>query len=156
MGRFPIISITLILTREGCKSWAPPARCARLCNAVSVSFLRLCGMICSGVKAMGTNDEKLLEIVQRIVEAAHPLRVILFGSMARDEAGPESDIDMLIIVRDGTHRFETTQGIYRNLRGLHIAVDVVVATESDVREYGDSPVLIYREALRDGRELYAA
>jgi len=59
-------------------------------------------------------------------------------------------------VPDGTHRFTTTQAVYRCLRGLRVAVDVVVATESDVREYGDSPVLIYREALRDGRELYAA
>lgn len=104
---------------------------------------------------MNATDEKLLEIVRRIIEAVHPLRVILFGSTARGEATPESDVDMLIVVRDGTHRFETTQRIYRQLRGLQVAVDVVVATESDVRDYGDSPVLIYREALRDGRELYA-
>ncbi len=105
---------------------------------------------------MRANDEKLQEIVQRIVDTVHPLRVILFGSTARGEAGPESNIDLLIVMHDGTHRFETTQKIYRHLRGLHIAVDVVVATESDVREYGASPALIYREALRDGRELYAA
>jgi len=104
---------------------------------------------------MNVNDEKLFEIVRRIVEAIHPLRVILFGSTARGEARPESDIDMLIVVRDGMHRFETTKRIYRHLRGLHMAIDVVVATESDVREYGSSPVLIYREALREGRELYA-
>jgi len=105
---------------------------------------------------MKSNDEQLQEIVRRIVEAVHPLRVILFGSTARGEAGPQSDLDILIVVPDGTHRFTTTQAVYRCLRGLRVAVDVVVATESDVREYGDSPVLIYREALRDGRELYAA
>jgi len=102
------------------------------------------------------SDEQLHEIVQRIVEAVHPLRVILFGSTARGEAGPQSDLDILIVVPDGTHRFNTTQAVYQCLRGLRVAVDVVVATESDVREYGNSPVLIYREALRDGRELYAA
>jgi predicted nucleotidyltransferase len=105
---------------------------------------------------MKSDDEQLYEIVRRIVEAVHPLRVILFGSTARGEAGPQSDFDMLIVVPDGTHRFETTQAVYRHLRGLRVGVDVVVATESDVREYGNSPVLIYREALRDGRELYAA
>ena len=109
-----------------------------------------------GVKAMKFDDEQLQEIVRRIVEVVKPLRIILFGSIARGEAGPESDIDVLIVVRDGRHRFDTMQAIYRQLRGLRIAVDVVVATESDVREYGNSPVLIYREALRDGRELYAA
>ena len=105
---------------------------------------------------MGSIDEELPGIVQRIVEAAHPVRIILFGSTARGTAGPESDVDVLVVVQDGTHRFSTTQAIYRCLRGLRIAVDVVVATESDVREYAGSPVLIYREALRDGRELYAA
>ena len=105
---------------------------------------------------MKSDDEQLQEIVRRIVEVANPLRVILFGSKARGESGPESDIDLLIVVQDGTHRFETTQAIYRHLRGVRVAVDVVVATASDVFEYGNSPVLIYREALRDGKELYAA
>jgi len=105
---------------------------------------------------MKSDNEQLNEIVRRIVEAVRPLRVILFGSTARGEAGTQSDIDMLIVMPDGTHRFKTTQAIYRHLRGLRVAVDVVVATESDMREYGSSPVLIYREALRDGRELYAA
>lgn len=105
---------------------------------------------------MDVNDKILIELVQRIVEAAHPLRVILFGSMARGDAGPGSDYDVLIVMPNGAHRFETTQSIYRQLRNLHIAVDVVVATENDIHEYGNSPGLIYREALRDGRELYAA
>ncbi len=105
---------------------------------------------------MHWDDEQLLEIVRRIVDVTHPMPVILFGSTARGEARPDSDVDMLIVVRDGTHSFETTQAIYRHLRGLRVAVDVVVATESDLREYSNSPVLIYREALRDGRELYAA
>lgn len=101
-------------------------------------------------------EEKLNELITRIVETAHPLRIVLFGSAARGEATSESDIDVFVLVPDGTHRRKTAQQIYRNLVGFGIAVDVVVATPSDLERYGNSPGLIYRDVLRDGRELYAA
>jgi predicted nucleotidyltransferase len=44
------------------------------------------------------------ERVRRIVEAVHPQRIILFGSAARGEMGPNSDLDVLVIMLDGTHR----------------------------------------------------
>jgi len=48
------------------------------------------------------------------------------------------------------------QTIYRHLIGLDAAVDVVVATESDLQQYGDSFSLVYYPALREGRAIYAA
>jgi predicted nucleotidyltransferase len=105
---------------------------------------------------MVVSDEQLIELVKRIVETAAPLRVILFGSTARGEAGSESDIDVLVVVPDGSHRRKTAQKIYRGLLVYGIPVDIVVATPSDLQMYGDSPGLIYKEAIRDGVELYAA
>ena len=102
------------------------------------------------------SDETLGELVKRIVEATDPLRVILFGSAARGEAGRYSDIDVLVVVKEGSHRRHTAQRIYRRLLGIGVPVDVVVATPSDMEQYADSPGLIYREAIREGRELYAA
>lgn len=102
------------------------------------------------------SDEQLRELVARIVTAVHPLRVVLFGSAARGEALPDSDVDVLVVMPDGAHRLNTAQAVYRNLAGIKVAVDVVVATEADMRDYKDSPGLVYREALRDGRVLYAA
>ena len=43
-------------------------------------------------------------IVQRIMDVFHPLRIILFGSAARGEAGQDSDIDLLVVMPDGTPR----------------------------------------------------
>jgi predicted nucleotidyltransferase len=96
------------------------------------------------------------DLVARIVAAAHPERIILFGSAARGEAGRGSDIDVLVVAPEGSHRRKTAQAIYRALLGFGLPVDVVVATPSDVEKYRDSPGLVYREALREGRELYAA
>jgi predicted nucleotidyltransferase len=102
-------------------------------------------------------DQRILsEMVRRIVESVQPLRVILFGSAARGELGPNSDLDVLVVMPDGVHRRQTAQKIYRDLRGLGFAKDIVVVTESDVREYSNNPSLILHSALREGKELYRA
>src|SRR6266851_5218206 len=99
-------------------------------------------------------DPKMInELVRRIVEVAHPLRVILFGSAARGEMGPHSDLDILVVMPDGVHRRKTGQEIYRHLWGFGFAKDIVVVTESDVREYGSNPYLIIKNALEEGEEL---
>ena len=105
---------------------------------------------------MQPSQEQLDDLIARVISAVHPLRILLFGSTARGEAGRFSDIDLLIIVPDGSHRRKSAQLIYRQLLGFVLPVDVVVATPSDVEKYKDSPGLIYRQALREGRELYAA
>lgn len=102
------------------------------------------------------NETTLDELVQRIVETVCPRRILLFGSAARGQMGPNSDLDILVIMPDGIHRRRTAQDIYRGLLGMGIAKDVVVVTESDIRKYGDNPSLVLFPALREGRELYCA
>ncbi len=100
-------------------------------------------------------DQRLLhELVSRIVDAVHPLRIILFGSAARGEMGLDSDLDTLVIMPDGSHRGKTAQEIYRHLWGLGFAKDIVVITESDIREHATNPSLVIKEALETGKELY--
>jgi predicted nucleotidyltransferase len=105
---------------------------------------------------MELTREQTQDLVERIVEAAHPQRIVLFGSAARGEVSQHSDIDVLVVVEEGAHRRKTAQRIYRQLLGFRLPVDVVVATASDIERYRDSPGLVYREALREGKELYAA
>ena len=101
-------------------------------------------------------QDKLDELVRRIVRTAAPVRILLFGSAALDNLGPDSDLDVLVIMPDGVHRRQTAQKIYLALTGLGVAKDIVVVTESDVREYADNPSLIIYPALREERELYSA
>ncbi len=107
--------------------------------------------------ATNTREQGLLdEVVKRTVKAVQPLRIILFGSAARGTMGQDSDLDLLVVVPDGVHRRRTAQAVYKSLRGIGFAKDVVVVTESDIREYGDNPSLIIYPALRQGKELYHA
>lgn len=101
-------------------------------------------------------QDRSQDLVRRVVLAVQPLRIILFGSAARGDASPYSDIDVLVVVNEGTHRRKTAQHIYRALLGFGLPVDVVVATTSDLERYCNSPALVYRQALKEGKVLYAA
>jgi len=102
-------------------------------------------------------DSRILdEIVRRVVEVANPDRIILFGSAARGELGPDSDYDLLIVKSNVPHRRRLAQMIYRNLFGVGAPVDVVVVAPEDLETYRDSVGTIIAPALREGREIYAA
>lgn len=100
------------------------------------------------------SEQILNEIIRRIVETAHPRKIILFGSAERGEMGPDSDLDVLVIIPPGIHRRKTARSIYRNLIGVGFAVDVVV-TEQDIERYKDNSGLVIKSALEQGRILYA-
>ena len=95
-------------------------------------------------------------LVRRVVEIADPLRILLFGSAARGEARPGSDVDLLVVMPEGTHRRATAQRLYREITGVGLPFDIVVATPSDLEKHKDNIGLVYRSALRDGKEVYAA
>ncbi len=99
--------------------------------------------------------ELLNDPVRLIVEAVPPLRIILFGSAARGQMGPDSDLDVLVVVPGGTHVGRAVEDIYMKV-GLGVPKDVVVITESDARVHADNPCLVVHWALKEGKELYRA
>ena len=105
---------------------------------------------------MQSDPEAIEQLVRRIIELVQPLRIILFGSAARGEMGPNSDIDVLVVMPEGVHRRRTAQLLYRQIRGLGVPFDILVATPDDLERHKDNIGLIYQSILREGREVYAA
>lgn len=103
---------------------------------------------------MKPDEQKLQELTRRIVDAVHPLKIVLFGSAARGDMGPNSDLDVLVVMPEGIHRRRTAQQIYQDLMGFGFAKDIVVVTQSDIERYGSNPYMIIKPALDEGRELY--
>lgn len=95
------------------------------------------------------------EIVRRVVEVAHPDRIILFGSAARGELGPGSDIDLLVVKSRVADRGRLAEDIHLRFFGLPVSVDVLVVTPEDIELYRDKVGTIIGPALREGREVYA-
>ena len=79
-------------------------------------------------------EAKVRAAVERIVAQARPQAVILFGSYARGVTGPNSDLDVLVIVDDSVAncRAESVR-LRRALRGISMPIDIIVARRSDVR-----------------------
>lgn len=93
-------------------------------------------------------------MVSRIVERFAPLKVILFGACARGDATAESDVDLLVVMPDGTHTRQAATEMFDALVGCGAAKDIIVATPYTLKRFGDTPGLIYRTVLREGKTLY--
>lgn len=110
----------------------------------------------SNVRTMAS--EQLIERVGRLLSdaARPPARVILFGSHARGEATPGSDLDLLVIERDFESRRAEYVRLRRTLRGLGVPVDLIVVSEAHVEEWGEVGGTMLKAALEEGRVLAEA
>ena len=105
----------------------------------------------------GSLDQSLVdEIVRRIVEVAHPDRIILFGSHARGEAQENSDIDLLVVMQEVASRRDEILRIRAALVPLGISVDVLVASDADYAKWSEAPSTTLYWAKREGEVLYEA
>jgi len=98
--------------------------------------------------------EVLSTITERIVRAFHPLRIILFGSYARGQAGPDSDVDLLIVLPEAENKRQAAIEIRRQLNDLTVPTDIVVTTPDEIERRGTLIGTILRPALREGKVLY--
>jgi len=99
-------------------------------------------------------EEALVEMVERIRDAVHPDRVILFGSHARGEGTPESDIDLLIVAPSDLPRWRRTPPIYRLLAGLGVPKDIVWWTPEEIAQWRGVRSHFINTVLREGKVLY--
>lgn len=100
------------------------------------------------------NEEIIQAMVKSIVEKFNPEKVILFGSHARGNASPKSDIDLLIIMPiEGSRRKKMVE-IYGALGPVGIPKDILVFTPDDIEKYGQLLGTILKPALEEGKVLY--
>jgi predicted nucleotidyltransferase len=98
--------------------------------------------------------EKIQEAVRRLVVAARPQKIILFGSRARGDAREDSDVDLLVIVREAKDRVGEMVRLNRVLKGLILPVELVVISERMFEDLANTPGTVYYEAKREGEVLY--
>jgi predicted nucleotidyltransferase len=100
-------------------------------------------------------DQTVLEeIVRRLVAEIDPDRIILFGSRARGNAKPDSDVDLLLIKASDEPPHRRVIRAYRALRGLGVPKDVLWRTPEEIAEWSGVKNYVTTEAVREGKVLY--
>ena len=94
-------------------------------------------------------------IKRRIVRRFQPERIVVFGSQARGDATPDSDIDLLVVVSDGRDRRQLLRSIRMALADVMVSKDVFVTTPGHAARYGDVIGTLVEPALREGVTIYA-
>jgi predicted nucleotidyltransferase len=101
-----------------------------------------------------TLDEWLPAIVARVTECFDPERIVLFGSLARGNAGPDSDIDLLVVFRDVVQRRSTAVALRLAIVDIPAPVDFVVTDLEEIERRGHIAGSALGAALREGKVVY--
>ena len=94
-------------------------------------------------------------MVQRIVDRFHPDRVILFGSHARGTAGPDSDVDLLVVMPVAGSKREKQFEVRLALHEFKVSKDIIITTPEDFEWRKEIPGTVERPAAREGKVVYA-
>ena len=109
-----------------------------------------------GITAMKARQgiSQIDRMVRRIVKQFDPDRVILFGSHARGEAGPDSDVDLLVVMPVEGSRREKRLEIRAALHDIPVSKDIVVVTPEQFEKQSALAGTIVRPAVQEGKVLY--
>jgi uncharacterized protein len=105
--------------------------------------------------ASSIESKEIRRMVRRIVSQFRPERIILFGSHARGDAGPDSDVDLLVVMPVEGSRREKAVEIGVALHGIRLPKDIIVTTPEAYESRKEIVGTIERPAAREGKVLYA-
>jgi len=103
-------------------------------------------------------DKNMLEqICARLVNAYHPAVIYLFGSHAWGQPTADSDVDLLVIVKDNASAEERKglKGQYA-LADLILPTDLLVTTFSKFQERAAHPSALYHKIKNEAIKIYDA
>jgi uncharacterized protein len=102
---------------------------------------------------VSSTEELISRVSEVLVEAAHPKRIILFGSHARGDSRTDSDFDVMVIEERPLDRLQEMVRLNHLLRKFDAAIDLLVVSEDRFQYWRDTHGNVYHEAASQGRTL---
>ena len=99
-------------------------------------------------------DDALRQVTERITEAVHPEKVILFGSFAYGKPTPDSDVDLLVIMNSSQPKADREMAISDLFRPRPFPLDILVLTPTELRQRLSRVDPFIHDAIEKGRVLY--
>lgn len=100
------------------------------------------------------SEAVIKKAIDRLVEAAKPQKIYLFGSYARGDARKQSDLDFLVVEQALKSRRKEMVRLHDAIRSMRIPVDILVTSESTFNEWSDVPGTVMYRAKTEGRLCY--
>jgi uncharacterized protein len=103
-----------------------------------------------------TREEAIREVVRRIVEYCHPERIYLFGSAARGDEGPDSDLDFCVVLPDDApEELLRSNKIFASIGSVGYSKDIIPWRSGDFDARAEHVVASLPATIkREGRLLY--
>ena len=99
--------------------------------------------------------DTLDQITQRLIDAApQGSQIILFGSFARGQAGPDSDLDFLVIEPEVKDRHGEMVRLRDAIRPIPAPVDILVTTRATFEKWREMPNSALYQAAKEGRVVH--
>ena len=111
-------------------------------------------VIMNSMREVAESAAVLDGLVRRIAERFSPNKIILFGSRARGDASPDSDIDLLVLFSQVANPRQRAAELYASLADSPRPMDIVVSTSSRFERYRNVVNTVYWPASREGKVLY--
>jgi predicted nucleotidyltransferase len=93
-------------------------------------------------------------VAKKIGERVNAKSVFLFGSYSRNQAGENSDVDLLVIADSNLPRHKRSRQIHLMFKPYPFPMDILVYTPEEVKKESEFEVSFISRALREGRKLY--
>lgn len=94
------------------------------------------------------------EIVDTIVQAVNPEKIVVFGSCAREDKQWDSDLDLLVVMHSDLPFVDRALKIRNLFKQVPCPMDIVVYTPKEVEDWGQVPSSFIYQILSEGRLLY--
>lgn len=96
------------------------------------------------------------QVVPKLVAAAHPSKIILFGSYARDDADEQSDIDLLVIEDNVVNKGKEMVRLRNSIGNIGLGVDLLIYSTEEIDQWGHLPGTALYKGLKEGKIIYEA
>ncbi len=102
------------------------------------------------------SSEQIQQAVARLVAAANPSKVILFGSYARGDATEDSDLDLMVIEHEVQNAGEEMVRLRNVMGDVGVGVDLLVYSEREASRRSQVPGTLLYWAFKEGKVIYDA
>lgn len=102
------------------------------------------------------SEQTIQQAVARLVAAANPSKVILFGSYARGDATEDSDLDLMVIEQEVVNKFDEMVRLRNAMGDMPVGVDLLVYSDREASRRSQVPGTLLYWAFKEGRVMYDA